>query len=251
MTDDEVLETEETKPTEVRPPVSTLRWLVDVYYQTQKLRIQLGNRIAAVEREADEGPVPPLPASAQVTFDRLAEAEDALVKDMATALEGHPAMRWLSEVKGIGPTLGAKLLGLIGEIDSFTTVSKLWRFAGLAVIDGARERPVKGEKLHYSIRVKTVLYLIAGSFMKVKDSPYRAVYDAARAQYAVTRPTWTKGHQHLAALRRVEKLFLSHLWQVWREEKGLPTRAAYVIEKLGHTTVSDPWAFASKKKKAA
>lgn len=127
--------------------VENLRWLVDTYYQSQKLRIQLGNRLAAVEREVDTGPPPP---SAKLMYERLEEAEDSLVEDMRAALIGHPALPWLNQIKGIGPTLGAKLLGLIGDIGKFETVSKLWRFAGFAVMNGERERPTKGR--NFTIR---------------------------------------------------------------------------------------------------
>jgi hypothetical protein len=224
-----------------------LRTVVDTYTQTQKLRIEIGNRLAAVTREVDSGPPP---SGLSALHDRLLEAEEALVADMGETLEHHKAMPWLSQVRGVGPTLAGKMLGLIGEIGSFDTVSKLWRFAGFAVIDGLRERPVKGEKLHYSIRLKTTLYLVGGSFLK-SDSPYREVYDRARAHYDTTRPDWTKAHRHLAAMRKMEKLFLSHLWQTWREAEGLPVRSLYVMEYLGHTTLEDPWAYLGKRKKDA
>jgi hypothetical protein len=187
-------------------------------------------------------------------------------------------MTWLGQVKGVGPVLAAKVLGLIGDIGPAETVSKLWRFAGYAVIDGARERPTKGEKLHYNARLKTVCYLVSASFLKC-NSPYRTlVYDPARVQYlqrftgqtetwcqrllatvrdgdgpqkteamreikaALLPEAWTLGHQHLAAMRKMTKLFLSHLWITWREAEGLSVRDPYVQEKLGHTTILGPWA---------
>ena len=224
-----------------------LRWLVDSYYQAQKVRIQLRNRMAAVERNADLGPVP---ASVELMHARLQEAEKLLVKDMEDQLAGHVAMPWLDGVRGIGPTLAAKLLGLIGDVERFATVSKLWRFAGYAVIDGKRERPVKGVKLTYSIRLKTVVYLCGASFLK-SGGPYRGVYDRAKERYERDRPDWTKGHRHLAAMRKMEKLFLSHLWETWREAEGLVVRVPYALEQGGHTTFIDPWEFSETKKPAS
>jgi len=242
-TEDERAMSLETPDTAERPerPVSPLRWLADTYEQTQRLRIQLSNRIGAVQREADAGPVP---RSASQSLLLIGQAERALTRDMEEALAGHPAMAWLGQVKGIGPVLATKILAHV-EIDRAPTISALWRFAGYAVIDGARERPVKGGgPLHYCIRLKTACYLVCTSFVKLgARSPYREVYDHGRAVYLETRPDWTKGHQHLAAMRRTTKLFLSHLHTTWRHAVGLPIREPYAMEYLGHTHWLDPWKF--------
>lgn len=223
---------------------SDLRWLYDAYVQTQKLRIAIGNRIGAVERAADDAP---LSRSIEKLFLDLRDGERAIFGDMEDALVGHPAMPWLGRVKGIGPTLATKMLALIGDVSTFTTVSKLWRFAGYAVIDGHRERPVKGEKLHYCAPLKTTMYLVAGSFLKAK-SPYEQLYRNARERYAareLAKPKaeqWPDGRQHLTAIRVMNKVFLQHLWLTWRQALDLPTRSLYVEERLGHTTIIDPWA---------
>jgi hypothetical protein len=236
-------------------------------------------------RGADQAPIP---TSVQLHFARLQQGEEDLIRDMTALTEGHPAMHWLGDVKGVGPVLAAKLIGLIDNIESFTTCSKLWRFAGYAPTEsdcrtcmvkgkgptglwspaGAkpgtpkttcptclgslralqRERPQSGERLHYNVKLKTVVYLVAGSFLKVRTSPYRPMYDGARAHYETTRPYWTPAHRHMAAMRRVSKLFLSHLWQTWREAEGLPVRPPYAIEYLKHSTFADPWAFTDAKK---
>lgn len=47
-------------------------------------------------------------------------------------------------------------------------------------------------------------------------------------------------HVHLAAMRKLSKIVLACLWEVWREELGLPTRGLYVVEKLGHKNVVRP-----------
>lgn len=49
------------------------------------------------------------------------------------------------------------------------------------------------------------------------------------------------GHVDNICKRKVMVLFLQHLWEVWREGEGLPTRSPYAMEKLGHTTFISPW----------
>jgi len=228
------LEIEEVEENEGEPEYfhfHELRWLTDTYTQSQKIRIASENRLRALIQQADQGPES---VFLNVLLNRFAEIEKDITKQMGKAVKQHPVWPWLSGVKGLGPKLSTKLLGLIPEdISSFTTVSKLWRYAGLAVIDGKAERPKKGEKLHYNIRLKTTMYLIGMSMIKTK-SPYKLVYDRAKAYYQQTRPEWSKAHVHMASMRKMQKVFLCHVWEKWREALSLPTREIYVIEVLGH-----------------
>lgn len=232
---DQIEELEEASDAAYEP----LRWLTDVYNQVQKLRISLGNRRLAYEQGRDSHVPPPRMTRWE---ESLVEMETSIKREMDYVIKDHPAWPWLAGVRGIGPTLATKMLGLIGDVGKFPTVSKLWRFAGYAVIEGSREYHKKGEKAHYSTRLKTVLYLVGDSFIK-SNSPYRAIYDGAKEHYHSTHPEWTKGHVHLASKRKMVKLFLSHLWEVWRIAEGHSVRPPYVQEYLGHTTISDPWQF--------
>lgn len=220
---------------------STLRALVDLRDRTlQKSRIAFGNRAGAIERGADQADVATqeLVAKWQERFNALEKEAD---HDIATLAEGIPIVDELVQLKGISYTLAAKLVALV-DITHSSTVSGLWRYAGYAVIDGARERPVKGEKLHYNLRLKTTCYLVGSSFLRC-GSPYRQVYDSAREYYTLNRPDWTEGRRHNAAMRKMIKMFLSHLWERWRMLEGLPTREIYVVEQLGHAHKYGPLDF--------
>lgn len=60
---------------------------------------------------------------------------------------------------------------------------------------------------------------------------------------------WSLGRINNMAQRYTAKMFLSHLWSVWRELEGLPVRMPYAIEYLGHETYIDPWGFADVEQK--
>ena len=212
-----------------------LRYLADCYMQIQKTRIAMGNRKSAVERDVDEGPPPEAIIIAQ---GHMEQAEKVVAKEMLREVKDHPAWPWLEEVKGVSGVLGCKLLGLL-DIHKARNVSSFWKFCGLAVTNGERDRPVKGETLSYSIRAKTVCYLIASSFLKC-GSPFRDVYDDARVYYEANRPDWSKGRQHNAAMRKMEKVFLQCLWVYWREAEGLPVTKPYAHDKLGHEQLYKP-----------
>lgn len=224
-------------PTQTMP---ILRALVDHRNSLQAERIRWSNRLSAAESGANETLEEEL-----AMYRKWLEIYDKLESDadteIARLIKDHPLMVQLRAVKGIGPMLAAKMMSMI-DIHRAESVSALWRYAGYGVVDGARERPVKGEKLHYNIRLKTTMYLVAGSFLK-SSSPYRRVYDDARRYYEANRPDWTKAHQHAAAMRKMIKVFLSHVWSRWRMIEGLPLRDLYVTERLGHNTYFSPEEF--------
>lgn len=276
-----------------------LRYLTDQYIAVQKLRIANMNRDFAATEGLDTNP--PDDFLLEIVDDLLG-IEKKLFGQMKRVVKHHPAWPWAGSVKGIGPTLSTKVLGLIGDIEKFPTISKLWRFSGYAVIDGKIDRPVKGQKLVYNRTLKTALYNCGDSFVKSR-SPYRDIYDQAKAKYRQKRQVrpmlqhcrdelyqildefeipadhpellretedgkkewdklikltnraagaekdhacWSDGHVDNAGRRKMVKLFLSHLWMVWREAEGLPTSDPFVIaspDHPEHTHYIDPWAF--------
>jgi len=50
-----------------------------------------------------------------------------------------------------------------------------------------------------------------------------------------------EGHLDNMARRWCVKLFLSHLWVVYREALSLPTTQPYAVAKMGHQTIMSPW----------
>lgn len=68
--------------------------------------------------------------------DALALAENAALKVLGDELKAHGLADWLP--KGVGPTLGGRLLGRVDPL-AFPNVAKLWRYCGLAG-DRWRER---------------------------------------------------------------------------------------------------------------
>jgi hypothetical protein len=226
---------------------TTLRTLANLYDNSQKQRIGLGNQLAAMER----GDAPDLPEHRRLLElwqARYGELESALLGEIGSLLKDHPLFPYIDKIKGMGPSLTGKLLAPI-DITRCQTVSALWKYAGQGVGEnGERDRPRKGEKLAYNARLKSVCYLISTSFLKTR-SPYRVVYDDAKAFYERTKVTgnketdWTPAHIHMASLRKMVKVFLAHVWITWRTVEGLPTRALYVHEYLGHTSHYAPEEF--------
>lgn len=103
----------------------------------------------------------------------------------------------------------------------------------------AQPRPASGEKACYDQFAKKVCYLIGVSFIR-SGSGYEQYYRRERAKLERERPGWTDGRLHFAALRKTEKLFLAHLWTVWREATGQSTATPYAHAVLRHTDYIRP-----------
>jgi hypothetical protein len=102
----------------------------------------------------------------------------------------------------------------------------------------AQPRSPRGQRSSYDQSAKKVCYLIGTSFLKCGGS-YAEHYRRVKSSLERERPGWTPSRRHLAALRKTEKLFLSHLWLVWRQAAGLPVVQPYAAMK-GHEVI-DPW----------
>lgn len=214
-----------------------LRSLVDLRESLQDIRIAFGNRVDAIERGSDVSGNGSMELYGR-WLERFHELEVQADADIVELSGEYPIVELMITVKGVGRLLASKVVAMV-DIERADTISALWRYAGFGVKDGERERPVKGQPLSYNMKLKTTCYLIASSFLRCK-SPYRQIYDQAKTYYEANRTDWTKLHIHLASMRKMTKHWLAHLWLVWRQLEGLPTRVPYVEEYLGHTTISKP-----------
>ena len=213
--------------------------------------------------------------------------ERDLLRLLTERIARHPTWPWLVRVRGLGPSLSARLLARL-EIDRAPTPSSFWSYCGLATVaaqlyrcsecgyelslpDGrhlraahrgpgsglpcvgtlapigegprrvAQPRPSRGENAPYDREAKKLCYLIGTSFVRQGDA-YRRYYNEQRARLDASKPDWIPRRRHLTALRMTEKLFLAHLWLVWREQLGLPVTAPYADTRDDAVPAPRPWA---------
>lgn len=136
----------------------------------------------------------------------------------AREIEAHVAWVWLSQVPGVTPTLAGGLLSRL-EPELASTPSAFWSYCGLATVaqphGGRAAQPSRA-----SGELKRVCHALGTSLVRAGGA-YARIYRQERARLDETRPAWACERKHLTALRKMEKLFLSHLWLVWREALGL------------------------------
>jgi predicted RNA-binding Zn-ribbon protein involved in translation (DUF1610 family) len=252
------MENGEASPEIVRP-------LVDLRDRTiQKNRIAFEQRLIAIDQGRDTAD--PFTIDMLERYrDRFIELEKEIDDDIDRVAGNIPIVQKMIEVRGIGVMLAAKVVAMI-DIERAQHVSSLWRFAGMAVTpvciecgqyltNGATQcpdcgggivhkadRPRKGQRLNYNARLKTYCWQVGTSLLRAK-SPYRSIYDKARKYYDANREDWPKARKHRAAMRKMVKLFLQHLWVEWRELEGLPVTKPYSHEKQGHNSYLKPAEF--------
>lgn len=130
-------------------------------------------------------------------------------------------------------------------------------------------------KLDYDSDLRVMCFRLAGSLIKAQGL-YAQFYDRAKAGIiaklqskgvlivpALELPTngngkifepvgtIAAGHVHMRAQRKMTKLFLSHLWLVWRQAVNLPITQPYAHGILNHAPagIIDPWDMVEKPKK--
>ena len=267
--------------------IRQVRCMVNSYYTLQKNRMREQLRTGRMVKDGK-------PHEVLLFFQ---QQNVALEKQMATILkcwaDSDPMGRWAQQVCGIGPIISAGLSAFIdlepwkcavnpGTLDAckpdapcspqcrrhkIPTVGHVWRFAG--------QDPTtvweKGGKRPHCAALKTLVWKVGESFVKVKGNPaslYGKLYDRKKAEYhakndaggfaeraaqiAKDRPRHAQiktykegrlpdGHMHAMAKRYAAKIFLSHwfeqaYWFRWGEAPPKP----FAIEHGGHAHYIEP-----------
>jgi len=233
-----------------------VRQYVDTYYGIQKSRIETGNRINMLVRDYKLSD-----ADAQFMHNKMDMQLFAVENEIKKALDKFGQQvaisAWLRSIVGIGPIITAGIISGMQSSGRFDNVAKLWSFCGYGLYDGQIQKRVRGKKINYSPFMKTLLWKAGESFVKVKgkdEAYYGHWYTRFREVEEEQHPepvdvkspsgkkykNFTDGHKYARAKRKTIKLFLSHLWSVWRDIEGLPKREPYVKAKLGHNVDLPP-----------
>lgn len=152
-------------------------------------------------------------------------------KQMDAAAKQLPVWPWAESIRGMGAASLAAIIGETGDLSNYATHSKLWKRFGLAVIDGERQRKVKGAealKHGYSASRRSVMWNVGQCVFKAQSQrvdketgevkagagKYRLIYDARKEIELPRVPS--KVHAHNRATRYMEKRLVRDLWKAWR-----------------------------------
>lgn len=239
----------------VAADVGFLGFAASVLGDLETSRVANENRLRQLVTEFDLDLRHPYVRRMRGVVDQLASAEHQAELGLRALMRAHPLGPWVASQNGLGDKQVARLLAAIGDPyirpqltwvaqDALgnevretvparpRTVSELWAYCGLHVhrkneIHGTAPRHRKGVQSNWSEEARTRVWLVAGSCVKCRTSPFRDVYDQARAKYAesihrvachrcgptgqVGQPL-SDGHKHARAVRIVMKEILRALW---------------------------------------
>lgn len=158
-------------------------------------------------------------------------------KEMEGYVERLPIFEWFNSIPGVAKLATATIIGETGDLHNYSTVSKVWKRMGLAVINGERQgNNLKGNKekafAHgYNKHRRSAMFVIGDSVMKKRNTipnKYGMRYDTMRARLIAEHPDWVNPkdgrckHAHLAAQRVMEKDILKDAWKQWRRVMPAP-----------------------------
>lgn len=111
------------------------------------------------------------------------------------------------------------------------------------------DKKITGWCSPFNTPLKSAVYIVVDMFIKHRTDIYREHYDKQKLEYRIKHPEkitvngktkYSDGHIHTMAIRKVAKLWLQHLWLVWRNESGLPVSNPWAFEHGGHVDYIAP-----------
>lgn len=153
----------------------------------------------------------------------LEEARKGYEKHLTKLGKQLPIAHMADQINGIGHLALAKIVGECGDLSAYKSVAAVWKRAGLAVINGERQRRKSDAELAllhgYSPERRSTFWNIADALLKAqgKDEnagPYRQYYDAEKARQSENG--CTKAQAHNRAMRHMTKKLIKDLVIEWR-----------------------------------
>ena len=143
-----------------------LKNAVRFFYDLQRLRIQSDSRADKKAKKAEAHLDEADKRFLSRTSDGLEKLEKEALKEVGRLVQDIPIYKeFLSPIDGVAETMGGLLCAEV-DIVKCETVSKLWAWCGLAVVEedgrGVAAHPVRGEKLHYNPLMKSKMLGVLG-----------------------------------------------------------------------------------------
>lgn len=160
----------------------------------------------------------------------LEDQRAAYEKTLAKLGKRLPIAHMADQIKGVGHLALAKIVGECGDLSAYKSVSAVWKRAGLAVINGERQRRKSDAELAllhgYSPDRRSTFWNVADPLLKAqgKDEnagPYRQFYDVEKTRQ-IEEKECSKAQAHNRAMRHMTKKLLKDLTVEWRRVENLP-----------------------------
>ena len=178
-----------------------------------------------------------------VALPRLKGDEGFFEDQLKRMVQDHSAWEWAKLVKGAGVTTIARIIGKT-DISRVNTASEMWAHCGFGLeADGSRQRKRAGVKINYDPQLQSNCVILGEALIRQRDTYYQYYLRQKEIHAGLSM-----AHRHNRAFRHMIKIFLSHLWQIWREAEGLSAPLPYVFDILKHPSghLITPWDMVKK-----
>lgn len=154
--------TKDLKEASLRLGDGEARFLVDFYYTIQQDRIRTAHQVRQLAKSGEPNAV------IDYVRDQAELFEQQIQKALNAYSNSQEIGRWARSIVGVGPVIAAGLMANIQvREDSFQTVGKIWRYAGL----DPTSKWLKGHKRPWNASLKRLSFILGGSFAKFQAHP--------------------------------------------------------------------------------
>lgn len=153
-------------------------------------------------------------------------------RDLERDVQALPIWPRVAATRGLGALGLASIIGETGDLNNYSSHSKLWKRLGLAVIDGERQRRVRGAaaiKHGYSASRRSVVWQVGSAMLRAQSGltdpatgkvlrahgSYRLGYDTRKAKELLR--VGSAAHAHNRAARYMEKRLIRNIWRAWNQ----------------------------------
>jgi len=198
-----------------------LHSLYKQYCRYQKARVAMQNmkkgylRYFGGEASGSVGQLSGDTAPYDTTIDILKDKEDSVMKELTPLVSGSKSKAVPSppSIKGLGNRIWTGIV-VTANPNDFKCLSAYLRFCGLT------EDVIKNGK--YNRHARMLYHMLAEGILRQGDPTFRSIYDKCKADIADTKPSYTKGHIHNAALNRTATMLAKH---IFRHVKDITVKA--------------------------
>lgn len=165
----------------------------------------------------------------------LDKVEKRILTEIGGVLKKLPLWTgYINNIPGIGPSIGSRLIGEIGDIELFPSDSNLIAYAGYHVQkDGRAARRTSGEVANWSPELRQAVYdFTVQTFTKggtgnpwKRAFNHRREYEELKQKRFDAMPPGERSYPPQRAMRWLGQKLLRHLWHTWhRYLDGVPYR---------------------------
>ena len=188
------------------------------------------------------------PYISEIALPRIIVEEAFYRSQMQAKIRAHPLWDWASQVLGVGEINIGRIISRT-DIRRCNTVSEMWAHCGFGLdTEGKPQRKIKGRPIDYNPQLRGNCVMLGQSLLLRKDT-YYSFY----LIYKNSREGLPAAHAHNHGFRLMIKLFLAHMWEIWRESEGLPAPEPYAFAILKHPSdhLIKPWEMVRIKKQSS